>query len=57
MKNCFVVYLILIVYMYDPNNIHVYLIDPFHIVISLSNCSSIGKLIKSFLKMKGQIAY
>ena len=32
------------------------LIDPFHIVISLSNRSSIGKSIKSFLKMKGQIA-
>ena len=32
-------------------------IDPFHIVISLSNRSSIEKSIKSFLKMKGQIAY
>ena len=31
-------------------------VDPFHIVISLSNRSSIGKSIKSFLKMKGQIA-
>ena len=31
-------------------------IDSFHIVISLSNRSSIGKSIKSFLKMKGQIA-
>ena len=31
--------------------------DPFHIVISLSNRSSIKKSIKSFLKMKGQIAY
>ena len=29
----------------------------FHIVISLSNRSSIGKSIKPFLKMKGQIAY
>ena len=33
------------------------LIDPFHIVISLSNRSSIEKSIKPFLKMKGQIAY
>ena len=33
------------------------LIDPFHIVISLCNRSSIEKSIKSFLKMKGQIAY
>ena len=33
------------------------LIDPFHIVISLSNRSSIEKSIKSFLKMKGQIGY
>ena len=32
-------------------------IDPFHIVISLSNRSSIEKSIKPFLKMKGQIAY
>ena len=32
-------------------------IDPFHIVISLSNRSSIEKSIKLFLKMKGQIAY
>ena len=32
-------------------------IDPFHIVISLRNCSSIEKSIKLFLKMKGQIAY
>ena len=31
-------------------------IDPFHIVISLSNRSSIEKSIKPFLKMKGQIA-
>ena len=35
----------------------VFIIDPFHIVISLSNRSSIEKLIKPFLKMKGQIAY
>ena len=34
-----------------------FLIDPFHIVISLSNRSSIEKSIKPFLKMKGQIAY
>ena len=33
------------------------LIDLFHIVISLSNRSSIEKSIKPFLKMKGQIAY
>ena len=33
------------------------LIDSFHIVISLSNRSSIEKSIKLFLKMKGQIAY
>ena len=33
------------------------LIDPFHIVISLSNRSSIEKSLKLFLKMKGQIAY
>ena len=33
------------------------LIDPFHIVISLSNRSSIEISIKQFLKMKGQIAY
>ena len=33
------------------------LIDPFHIVSSLSNRSSIEKMIKLFLKMKGQIAY
>ena len=32
-------------------------IDAFHIVISLSNRSSIEKSIKPFLKMKGQIAY
>ena len=32
-------------------------IDPFHIVISLSNRSSIEKSIKPFLKIKGQIAY
>ena len=32
-------------------------IDSFHIVISLSNRSSIEKSIKLFLKMKGQIAY
>ena len=32
-------------------------IDPFHIVISLRNRSSIEKSIKLFLKMKGQIAY
>ena len=32
-------------------------IDPFHIVISLSNRSSNEKSIKLFLKMKGQIAY
>ena len=32
-------------------------IDSFHIVTSLSNRSSIEKLIKSFLQMKGQIAY
>ena len=32
-------------------------IDPFHIVISLSNRSSIEKSIKLLLKMKGQIAY
>ena len=32
-------------------------IDPFHIVISLSNRSSIEKSTKPFLKMKGQIAY
>ena len=32
-------------------------IDPFHIVISLSNRSSIEKSKKSFLKMKGQIGY
>ena len=32
-------------------------IDPFHIVISLSNRSSNEKSIKPFLKMKGQIAY
>ena len=32
-------------------------IDPFHIVISLSNRSSIEKPIKLILKMKGQIAY
>ena len=32
-------------------------IDPFHIVISLSNRSSIEKSIKPFLKMKGQIAF
>ena len=32
-------------------------IDPFHIVTSLSNRSSIEKSIKPFLKMKGQIAY
>ena len=31
-------------------------IDSFHIVISLSNRSSIEKSIKLFLKMKGQIA-
>ena len=35
----------------------VYTIDPFHIVISLSDRSSIEKSIKPFLKMKGQIAY
>ena len=34
-----------------------FLIDPFHIVISLSNRSSIEKSIKPFLKMMGQIAY
>ena len=33
------------------------LIDSFHIVTSLSNRSSIEKSIKSFLQMKGQIAY
>ena len=32
-------------------------IDSFHIVTSLSNRSSIEKSIKSFLQMKGQIAY
>ena len=32
-------------------------IDPFHIIISLSNRSSIEKSIKLFLKMKGQIAF
>ena len=32
-------------------------IDHFHIVISLSNRSSIEKSIKPFLKMKGQVAY
>ena len=32
-------------------------IDPFHIVIFLSNRSSIEKLIEPFLKMKGLIAY
>ena len=32
-------------------------IEPFHIVISLSNRSSIEKSIKLFLKMKGQIAF
>ena len=32
-------------------------IDSLHIVISLSNRSSIEKSIKLFLKMKGQIAY
>ena len=32
-------------------------IDSFHIVTSLSDRSSIEKLIKSFLQMKGQIAY
>ena len=39
--------------------IHIYFngIDSFHIVISLSNRSSIDKSIKLFLKMKGQIAY
>ena len=34
-----------------------YLIDPFHIVISLSNRSLIEKSMKPFLKTKGQIAY
>ena len=32
-------------------------IDSFHIVTSLSDRSSIEKSIKSFLHMKGQIAY
>ena len=32
-------------------------IDSFHIVISLSNRSSIEKSIKLFVKIKGQIAY
>ena len=32
-------------------------IDSFHIVTSLSDRSSIEKSIKSFLQMKGQIAY
>ena len=32
-------------------------IDSFHIVISLSNRSSIEKSIKLFLKMKGQMSY
>ena len=35
----------------------IHTIDFFHIVISLSNRSSIEKSIKLFLKMKGQIAY
>ena len=32
-------------------------IDSFHMVTSLNNRSSIEESIKSFLKMKGQIAY
>ena len=35
----------------------VFAIDSFHIVTSLSNRSSIEKSIKTFLQMKGQIAY
>ena len=38
-------------------NVYAIAIDSFHIVISLSNRSSIEKSIKLFLKMKGQIAY
>ena len=37
-------------------NNFLFLIDPFHMVNSLSNRSSIEKSIKPFLKMKGQIA-